>query len=829
MNSGEVAAAEKMASLLLRTHPRNFVVLDLRAQYRATDGRSAAAEEDWRKVVKICKGRTRRTRRLQRYEIGGSALLKLYAWRQAERFLLEALERFPGRLRFQRLLARAYAGQDKIEEALNALSPDDPVAKVASAFFSQGLEAALVAWRDVRKNLLDDRQRLAEALNDLFEIFVLFRQRDPVVAIGLEEDFVSLVNPLDYSARPVIRIFIGSLIASNKISEAKKISIISGFEGSALEADLILAAEVAFAERQYDGALSLARRTLERSPTSFRAHRLVVNCLAAKRAHAEVQTHLLELEAQGALDYTLLGTLARNSGQVDLADRFFSQSLGPGDTRALRAYTDFLQRVGRWDRIGELASEYVTCFAKDDALRRILDEIKEVSGSLDGSDSTASPPNAMIAIYDNLLRMAPARESLACRTPRVAMVIGSLGPGGAERQCAVLCQQLAQYVSDGRIADVRVFATNLTRGDRAAFCLSDIKDSGISVVEFYSRTKQLNARDHWPGEVAADLVSSLRPQSDGQRVLQLYENLADFDPDIVHAWLDSSIYAAGLASAFLPNACLVGRWGSLPPTVQRVSSPLEQNQATVLCHAYRALARLNTVQFTANARLAADAYADWIGLPRSEIHIVKNGLDFSRLERSKAAGARIRKELGIASDAVVIGTAIRLGSEKRPSMWLDIADKVAAQRSGVEFLIVGDGPLLDDIRIRAQQLAHARVRLVGRQSNISDWYNAMDVTLMTSSVEGLSNTVIESAYMGLPVVAYDVGGMSEAVINDQTGFLLPEGDINGIVEALVRLVDKRELRANMSASASQYATENFHAARMAESVLSIYDSLLERR
>ena len=81
--------------------------------------------------------------------------------------------------------------------------------------------------------------------------------------------------------------------------------------------------------------------------------------------------------------------------------------------------------------------------------------------------------------------------------------------------------------------------------------------------------------------------------------------------------------------------------------------------------------------------------------------------------------------------------------------------------------------------------------------------------------------------MGLPVVSYDVGGMAEAVIDQQTGFLIPENDGDAMVERLVKLIDDGDMRRKMGAMAHQYARDNFDPARMAESSLAIYGDLLK--
>jgi len=726
---------------------------------------------------------------------------------------------------------------DRVKESwalIAAAEPTNPVAKVVNALLSEGHDAALAAWHIIRANSESDASTNIEIAGQLLKVLKGLDSPDLTVAICESDDFVSRhCNAGTPSMREVIRLYVQALVRQRRKTEAREVLNRSGCAISGSDTDDLFLADFDFQEREFDKALHRALSVLKRSPDSQKAHGIIVCCLSAKKHHEEAERYLDDLERRGLMDHEELGKLAEASGQVQFAEQHYIRWLEgqPGKANALKAYTGFLYRTGRWETIEALASKHALLFAEDWYLKRILDDVtalsamvgRRLSESVDGSAS-----NAIGTICEELLRRAPNRiRSTRNEAPKIALVVGSLAPGGAERQCQLLCQQLALARRDNRIADVKLFVANLSRVPRDSFYLRSVEDTGVAVVEYVSRRNWVRPQELFDNKEAARLASLLQPADRRRQVMQLYQHLREFDPEIIHAWQDNSIFAAGLAAAYLPKARLVGRWGSLPPTVQRVSSPVERDHAAVLRLAYQALSRTASVQYFTNSRLTADAYADWIGLSRSEVLVVQNGVDFSSLRKSDEARQRIRAELGIQPGAVVIGTAIRLGSEKRPFMWLELAERVARRRDTTEFIIVGDGPLADELEGRARRLSHAKVHLVGRQANVGDWYSAMDATLMTSSVEGLSNTVIESAYMGLPVVAYDVGGMAEAVIDQQTGFLIPENDTDAMVERLVQLINHEDMRRTMSAMAHHYARENFHPAKMAKSILAIYGSLLK--
>jgi glycosyltransferase involved in cell wall biosynthesis len=123
------------------------------------------------------------------------------------------------------------------------------------------------------------------------------------------------------------------------------------------------------------------------------------------------------------------------------------------------------------------------------------------------------------------------------------------------------------------------------------------------------------------------------------------------------------------------------------------------------------------------------------GFPREKVHIIPNGVDTQRFRPSKA-GESLRRELGIAATAPVVGIVAALRPEKDHALFLQTAATVRGQLPGAQFIIVGDGDLRGELEQRATQLGiREAVHFLGNRGDIPEVLNALDLFVLTSKME----------------------------------------------------------------------------------------------
>lgn len=413
-------------------------------------------------------------------------------------------------------------------------------------------------------------------------------------------------------------------------------------------------------------------------------------------------------------------------------------------------------------------------------------------------------------IVDRVLANPPLRRRASVGKPRkTVIVINSLGPGGAERQAVNLANGLVtQYEREQRDDAIELLCTYLSRRDQDCFYLSQL-DSRVRVAEYFDRSRVLEPRDIPELAAYEDLLEHIQPPSRLQLLLQLAERLIELEPGVVHGWLDETFINVALVCRMLGIETVLGRWGSMPPGVSRTVSERERSNIDYLQHAYREIARLPRVSYSSNSRQTADAYAALLALPPSDVEVVYNGIDAGKLAEDVRLAGDLRATLAIPAEAPVVGTVFRMTEEKRPFMWLEAAAALCATHPDAHFIIVGTGPLEGRMQEQAVALGLDHVHFVGKRADVGAYLTLMDVFLLTSRVEGVSNAVVEAQLCGCPVVAADVGGLSEAILDGSTGILLDEPSAGDFADAVRALLDTPIRLARLAAEARVFAQRKF--------------------
>ena len=170
------------------------------------------------------------------------------------------------------------------------------------------------------------------------------------------------------------------------------------------------------------------------------------------------------------------------------------------------------------------------------------------------------------------------------------------------------------------------------------------------------------------------------------------------------------------------------------------------------------------------------------GFPAEKVHVIPNGVDVERFNPMHN-GEAVRRELGIAATAPVIGIVAALRPEKNHDMFLRAAKIVRDRIPEARFLIVGDGPEREALvqLTRELDLGDA-VHFLGNRSDVPEILAALDVFALTSRIEANPVSILEAMASGKPVVAPRVGSIDESVSDGETGFLTEPGNVQQVAD-----------------------------------------------
>ena len=220
-----------------------------------------------------------------------------------------------------------------------------------------------------------------------------------------------------------------------------------------------------------------------------------------------------------------------------------------------------------------------------------------------------------------------------------------------------------------------------------------------------------------------------------------------------------------------------------------------------------------------NSRAVARELTERDGVPAAMLRLAYNGLDTSVFRRQGERAALPWDEA-----AVVIGIVCALRPEKGLRTLLEAFRKVKATRPGVKLAIVGSGPMLAEL----QAAAGADCHFQPAERNVAPWLRAMDIFVLPSLSEALSNSLMEAMGCGCCPVASRVGGNPELVADGETGLLFPVGDAAALAERLALLVDQPEYRRQLAERAERRMLEHFTREQAARTMGGIYREFLGR-
>lgn len=192
-------------------------------------------------------------------------------------------------------------------------------------------------------------------------------------------------------------------------------------------------------------------------------------------------------------------------------------------------------------------------------------------------------------------------------------------------------------------------------------------------------------------------------------------------------------------------------------------------------------------------------------VPAAKATTVLNGIPVDRFRGSAERRAQARHALGLGAGERVIGAVGRMVALKNQRLLVELMPTLVAEHPNTRLVLIGSGPLEQELRHCARQLGVTdRVLFAGQRSNVADLTPAFDVFAMPSLTEGVSIALLEACATGLAVVATRVGGNPEIVTDRETGLLVPPADGPALHAALSRLLADAELRRRLGEQAAAW-------------------------
>jgi glycosyltransferase involved in cell wall biosynthesis len=429
-------------------------------------------------------------------------------------------------------------------------------------------------------------------------------------------------------------------------------------------------------------------------------------------------------------------------------------------------------------------------------------------------DQQAAPPLHQAEQYypDLLARIDASVWSEPAPSDPVCIINNGLSGGGAERQIVYTLTGLA-----ARGRNVRFIGEYLDLAPGQSFYLPQLRSAGVPAAQMERHTRPpLETYRHVPRAVAEAL--SRMPTQDVLDILDMADHLRSIRPALVHIWQDQSATKHTISAllAGVPRTILSFR--NLNPTHFEFHLPHMRA-------AYRAFAAHPAVRLSNNSQAGANSYASWLGLPATQITVIRNAVDMDAWpERSRTEAESWRTNNGFSAVGPLVIGIFRLSPEKRPLLWLETAAEIRARTPAVQFGLIGIGNMKDAVDEAIVRLGLSGcVRCLGEIRDVSLPLKAADAFLLTSAQEGMPNVLLEAQWYGCPVVTTDAGGAREAVLEGPAG-IVAETDSPCVLAELVTAVINQDSKAqNPERDNRELIRKRFGLDRMLDETIAVYE------
>jgi glycosyltransferase involved in cell wall biosynthesis len=422
-------------------------------------------------------------------------------------------------------------------------------------------------------------------------------------------------------------------------------------------------------------------------------------------------------------------------------------------------------------------------------------------------DETASEHLDEDSIESHILRkiigeFIPPQPQYTPIPKHTLVVNNSLKFGGAERQ-VVRCLSNNNFSKS-----LAVWNTNVNTSENSF--VDDVKELKVEILDYSKNNGDVKLRFNSQIHRLLQMIPVSPPMNPGisQKIENLIQIILGQRPTTLHLWQDTTNILGAIAGLLCGVPKIIMSARSLPPF--NLSTSSFPNKGANYYYNNR-FVRMNysdvlsddRVFLCHNSKNGLEKYVEWLGGFGNKMLVLRNGFELSEFNIERIKPNEDKR--------FNIGVVFRFVDVKQPFLWLDTA-KLTLEKAGnnVRFTMVGDGPLLEDTIQYAQKIGIEKyVDFKGYREDVVELLATFDLFLLTSSIEGLPNVLIEAQAMGVPVVSTNAGGARETFVSGKSGILVAEETAEALSDAVSTIISDEEFQQSAIHIAKQHVEEHF--------------------
>ncbi|MBI4430105.1 MAG: glycosyltransferase [Candidatus Omnitrophica bacterium] len=372
---------------------------------------------------------------------------------------------------------------------------------------------------------------------------------------------------------------------------------------------------------------------------------------------------------------------------------------------------------------------------------------------------------------------------LPLRSRRICHLIWALEPGGAERQVVTI----AKWQKTHGYEPVVVCLT------RKGSLAGELEASGIPV-----------------------FLVQKQPGADFSVVGKLSRFLRDHAVEILHT--------------HIPTASLWGRLAAMKAGTSRVvvSEHSDMAYQDIRFRIINYLLSGATDRFLVVSKHIGDLLVG-SGVPGKKITVVHNGISLNSRASEASSRKDVCQELGVSADAPIVGTVGRMEPRKDHATFIRACREIRKSHPGTNFLLAGDGPCRRAMENLARELGlNGNFHFLGTRSDVDRLLDAIDVFVLSSTTEGISNSLLEAMAHEKPCVVTRVGGNPEVIADEKNGRLVPAASPSNLADAVTEILADREKADRLGREARQTAEKKFSVEVMMKGLDEVYEEITQQ-